>query len=71
MDVKERRSVNTDRAMEALTDIVAEFHDRQDMLTALEWRTYAWARASLAVLTAIRVEEALSKVDTSDFPNVN
>jgi hypothetical protein len=60
--------VDTDRAMEALTDIAAELHDRRESLSALEWRTYAWARASLAVLTAIRVEESLSKVDTSDYP---
>jgi hypothetical protein len=55
--------VNTDRAMEALTDIAAELHDRRDSLTPLEWRTYAWARASLAVLTSIRIEESLSDVE--------
>jgi hypothetical protein len=60
--------VNTDRAMEALTEITAELHERRESLTALEWRTYAWARASLAVLTAIRVEELLIKVDTSEYP---
>lgn len=60
--------MDTDQAMEALTDIVAQLHDRRDSLTALEWRKYAWARASLAVLTAIRVEESLASVDTSDYP---
>ena len=68
MLVNERRGVDTDRAMEALAEIVVELHERGDSLTPLEFRTYAWARTSLAVLTAIRIEESLSRVDTSDLP---
>ena len=66
--VNERRGVDTDRAMEALSEIVVELHESGDSLTPLEFRTYAWARTSLAVLTAIRIEESLSHVDTSDLP---
>jgi hypothetical protein len=54
--------------MEALTEIADQLDERRDSLTPLEWRTYAWARSSLAVLTAIRVEEALAEVDPADLP---
>ena len=69
--MNERRGVDTDRAMEALTEIAKELHDRRDSLTPLEFRTYAWARASLAVLTAIRIEESLTRVDASDIPLIS
>lgn len=68
MLMNERRGVDTEKAMEALTEIAAELDERRDSLTPLEFRTYAWARTSLAVLTAIRIEESLSRVDASDIP---
>ena len=66
--VEERRRVSTQRAMEALTDIADQLDERRDTLTPLEWRTYAWARSSLAVLSAIRVEESLSELNPDDLP---
>lgn len=66
--VDERRRVNTERVMEELNEIAVQLDERRDSLTELEWRTYAWARSSLAVLSAIRVEEALAGVDPFDLP---
>ena len=54
--------------MGELIEIAAQLDERRDSLTELEWRTYAWARSSLAVLSAIRVEEALAGVDPLDLP---
>lgn len=61
--------MNTERAMKELTEIASRLDERRDSLTSLEWRTYAWARSSLAVLSAIRVEEALADLDPSDLPS--
>lgn len=68
MAVDERQKVNIERVVEALSEIAEKLDEQRDSLTALEWRTYAWARSSLAVLTAIRIEEALAGVDPSEFP---
>jgi hypothetical protein len=51
---------STDVAMEALTEIALALHAREGSLNQLEWRTYVWARSSLAVLLAIRAEAALA-----------
>ena len=64
----ERRKVNIERVVGALTEIADELDERRDSLTPLEWRTYAWARSSLAVLAGIRIEEALAELDPSEFP---
>lgn len=60
--------MNTERVMEELNEIAVQLDERRDSLTELEWRTYAWARSSLAVLSAIRVEEALAGIDPFDLP---
>ena len=54
--------ISTDLAMEVLTEIALALHAREDTLDQLEWRTYVWARSSLAVLLAIRAEAALADV---------
>lgn len=54
--------ISTDLAMEVLTEIALQLHAREDSLDQLEWRTYVWARSSLAVLLAIRAEAALADI---------
>ena len=48
--------------MDALTAVALELHERECSLTGLEWRTYVWARSSLAVLLSIRAEQAFEDV---------
>ena len=52
----------TDRAYEALTEVALQLGERdEESMTPLEWRTYLWARASLAVLCGIRVDGVLAE----------
>ena len=48
--------------MDALTAVALELHEREGTLTELEWRTYVWARSSLAVLLSIRADQAFEDV---------
>jgi hypothetical protein len=45
-------------AVIALEQVASELRDRSCGLSDVEWRTYLWARASLAVLIGIRADTA-------------
>jgi hypothetical protein len=47
--------------MAALMDVAASLGGSDEgCLTALEWRTLAWSRCSLAALYGIRIDETMS-----------